>query len=71
MAEPLEGIRYTVEWKALLKTNRIEMGTEQDIDLAPEALWETTLHKKVREQPQERPEPGDTVVVLVSVQEVT
>lgn len=49
VADLLEGIRYTVEWTALLKTKRIGMDTEQDIDLASEAFWETTLHKKVRD----------------------
>ena len=69
-AEPLEGIRYTVEWKAVLKTTRIGMDTEQDVDLAPEALWETRLRKKVGDllesefSPPERPEPGNTVIVV-------
>lgn len=68
--ESLAGILYTVEWKAVLKTKRIGMDTEQDVDLAPEVLWETILRKKVGDlldrefPPQERPEPGDTVIVV-------
>lgn len=70
MANLLKGIRYTIAWRALLKTKRIGIDTEQDIDLAPEAFWETTLHKKVTDSlergfsPRERPEPTDTVIVV-------
>lgn len=44
-----DGIRYSVEWKAVLKTKRIGMDTEQDVSLAPGMFWETTLHKKVED----------------------
>ena len=46
------------------------MDTEQEVSLAPEAFWETTLHKKVEDllatkfSPQDRPEPDDTAVVV-------
>ncbi|KAK6441244.1 hypothetical protein LTR95_002525, partial [Oleoguttula sp. CCFEE 5521] len=67
---PPEGIRYTIEWKAVLKTKRIGMGTEQDVFLTPAAFWETTLRKKVEDlldreySSQDRLEPNDTVVVV-------
>lgn len=67
---PSKGIRYTIEWKAVLKTKRIGMDTEQDVFLGPAAFWETTLHKKVEDllnrkfSSQDWPEPDDTVVVV-------
>lgn len=68
--QPWEGIRYAIEWKAVMRTTRIGVDTEQDVSLAPEAFWETTLRKKVEDQlatkfsPQDRPEPEDTFVVV-------
>ncbi|KAK1045908.1 hypothetical protein LTR74_018056 [Friedmanniomyces endolithicus] len=67
---PPERIQYAIEWKALLKTKRIGMDTEQDVSLAPGAFWDATLRKKLEDLldrkffPQDRPEPDDTVVVV-------
>ncbi|KAK1086662.1 hypothetical protein LTR33_001462 [Friedmanniomyces endolithicus] len=67
---PPERIQYAIEWKALLKTKRIGMDTEQDVSLAPGAFWDATLRKKLEDlldrkfSPQDRPEPDDTVVVV-------
>ena len=36
-------LRYTVEWKAVLKTKRLGMNTEEDVFLSPGAFWEATL----------------------------
>ena len=34
---PLDGLRYTVEWKAVMNTKRIGMDTDEDVFLAPKA----------------------------------
>ena len=67
---PWGGIRYAIEWKAVVRSTRIGIDTEQEVSLSPEAFWETTLRKKVEDllarkfSPQDRPEPDDTVVVV-------
>lgn len=40
---PSDILRYTVEWKAVMNTKRIGMDTDEDVFLAPEAYWNTTL----------------------------
>jgi hypothetical protein len=40
---PSDNLRYTVEWKAVMNTKRIGMDTDEDVFLAPEAYWNTTL----------------------------
>lgn len=67
---PVDTLRYTVEWKAVLKTKRLGMDTEEDIFLSPKAFWEATLQHSLdasleREfSQQNRPEPCDTLVVV-------
>lgn len=67
---PSECIRYTIEWKAVLKTKRIGMDTEQNVFLAPVAFWELHLRKKLEDlldrkfSTQDRPEPDNTVIVI-------
>lgn len=65
-----DAIRYTIEWKAVLKTKRIGTNTEEDVFLAPKAFWDASLRQKVDDSldrefsPQERPELGSTIVVV-------
>ena len=40
---PVNTLRYTVEWKAVLKTKRLGMNTEEDVFLSPKAFWDATL----------------------------
>lgn len=67
---PVYTLRYTVEWKAVLKTKRLGMNTEEDVFLSPKAFWEATLQQSLdasieREFYQHnRPEPCDTLVVV-------
>merc|ERR1711939_568781 len=67
---PVDTLRYTVEWKAVLKTKRLGMNTEEDIFLSPKALWDATLQHSLdtsleREfSQQNRPEPCNTLVVV-------
>lgn len=70
---PVDTLRYTLEWKAVLKTKRLGMNTEEDVFLSPKAFRDATLHHSLdasleREFSQQiRPEPCNTlVVVLVS-----
>ncbi|TKA28242.1 hypothetical protein B0A54_16934 [Friedmanniomyces endolithicus] len=65
---PATGIRYSIAWKAVLKTTRIGMNTEEDVSIAPGTYWDTTLRQKVEnllaeKYPlQDRPVPEDTIV---------
>jgi hypothetical protein len=67
---PVDTLRYTVEWKAVLKTKRLGMNTEEDVFLSPKAFWDATLQHGLdasleREFSQHnRPEPCDTLVVV-------
>jgi len=66
----MDTLCYTVEWKAVLKTKRISMSTEEDVFLAPGAFWNSTLRRKIDESLnrefslRDRPEPCNTVVVV-------
>lgn len=44
---PLDTLRYTVEWKAVMNTKRIGIDTDEDVFLAPGAYWNNTLHGKI------------------------
>ena len=76
---PSDSLRYTVEWKAVMNTKRIAMDTDEDVFLAPEAYWNTTLQGKIDEALgrefalQDRPDPCSTAVIVsvTSVQNVT
>jgi hypothetical protein len=67
---PVDTLRYTLEWKAVLKTKRLGMNTEEDVFLSPKAFWEATLRHSLdtsleRESSQHnRPEPYDNLVVM-------
>ena len=67
---PVEALRYTVEWKAVLKTKRLGMNTAEDVLLSPKAFWDATLQHSLdacleREfSQQNRPEPCSTLVVV-------
>jgi hypothetical protein len=67
---PLDTLRYTVEWKAVLNTKRIGMNAEENVFLTPGAFWDAALHGKIDEAlsrelaTQDRPEPCNTVVVV-------
>lgn len=67
---PVDTLRYTLEWKAVLKTKRLGMDTEEDVFLSPKAFWEATLRhsldKSLEREPSQhnRPEPCDTLVVV-------
>jgi len=66
----MDTLHYTVEWKAVLKTKRISISTEEGVFLAPGAFWDSTLRRKIDESlnrefsSQDRPEPCNTVVVV-------
>lgn len=40
---PVDTLRYTVKLKAVLKTKRIDMNTEEDVFLSPRAFWDVSL----------------------------
>jgi hypothetical protein len=67
---PVDTLRYTVEWKAVMKTKRLGMNSEEDIFLSPKAFWDATLQHSLdtllgREfSQQDRPEPCSTLVVV-------
>jgi hypothetical protein len=67
---PVDTLRYTLEWKAVLKTKRLGMNTEEDVFLSPKAFWDATLQHSLdasleREFSQQiRPEPYNTLVVV-------
>lgn len=67
---PADTLRYTVEWKAVLKTKRLGMNTEENVFLSPKAFWNATLQHSLdasleREfSHQNRPEPCSTLVAV-------
>jgi hypothetical protein len=67
---PVDTLRYTVEWKTVLKTKRLGMNTEEDVFLSPKAFWDAILQHSLDTSlergfsQQDRPEPCSTLVVV-------
>ncbi|KAK0302495.1 hypothetical protein LTR82_017846 [Friedmanniomyces endolithicus] len=67
----LEDLTCTLEWKAVMKTTRIGMGTEEAVPLQLSMFWESTLRKRVDESlsikhpvPRDRPKPEAISAVI-------